>query len=86
MTAPAPSDRQRCDALVAERAELLRQLALHKPRSSRHALLMLRLADVTARLLEAENRLAALGREIDRKWRDDDDDQYPDRKSRAAGR
>lgn len=85
MTAVAPSDRQRCDALTAERAELQRQLALHKPRSHRHAVLSVRLADLTARLLKAETSLAAQERRFEDRWRDDDE-HYPDRKSRAAGR
>lgn len=86
MTAPAPSNRQRIDALAAERAELARRLAHHKPRSVRHAVLSTRLMDVTARLLEAEMRLAADQRQFEARWRDDDDEHYPDRKSRAAGR
>lgn len=86
MTTVAPSDRQRCDALAADRAGLLEQLARHKPRSARHAVLTVRLADVTARLLEAETRLAASERQIEKAWRDDDNDHFPDRKSRAAGR
>lgn len=84
---PAPlldwSDRQRCDALRSERAGLLRRLALHKPRSHRHAVISVRLADVTARLLEVELRLEAIP---EREWKDDDDEHYPDQKSRAAGR
>lgn len=83
--APLPvwSDRQRCAALAEARAGLMRQLALHKPRSPRHAVLTVRLMDVTASLLEAEARLAAIERHIEAIWSDDDDSR--DGKSRAAG-
>ncbi|MCX5497300.1 hypothetical protein OSH11_21565 [Kaistia dalseonensis] len=88
MMQPAPavprhSDRSYCDALRAERRELIEQLARHKPRSPRHAVLIVRLQDITARLLEVENRLSATP---EFQWKDDDDEHYPDQKSRAAGR
>lgn len=77
-----PSDRQLCDALRAERMVLIAQLARHKPRSHRHAVLAIRLLDATARLLEVENRIAA---EPEIKWKDDESEYFPDQKSRAAG-
>lgn len=75
-------DRQRCDALLVERAGLLNQLAHHKPRSHRHAVIVVRLADVTAELLEVEIRLRTAFENV---WKDDNHVPYRDQKSRAAG-